>query len=609
MFMINRIDNRPFILTCSLMVLLIGLAAELANAQTTANKPIKVFILAGDENVLEEGVIEGRTDGKHDDFFPNAKPTQGEKRKHVHAEVYAGAYSPDTDYDKSKPIATAEVEIGYQRTQRAPRGQRGRVPVEMSPFPAEAYKAGHTTVLRGYISVKYAGRYEFHPGEGDSAFSVTTVEGKEVYRRDAGQTKATITPIELEPNKRYSFKTVFFAKPGHAFSVPLVNKPGTLTTVVADNPKYAFLQDKEGQWVTRDDVVLYDAHPVHNNTRAPARPLRVGVPGRGGPEATPAMGVDLMLGHVLANAFDEPVMIVRFARKHPIWFRRGSLDLSHAFRPPSSGGGADHDGSWDVIHFNHGIHDTAYRNPEKYTHNDETKFPIGIPLDRYESNLRKIVAKLKKTGATLIWARITPVRDDTKGWKSADIDRYNAVADKVMKENGVIINDLYAESIRQGYPKRPDVHSVGSLAPKVTEVIEKALAERKNKTKPLPRVLMWGDSITGSYWEQVKKNLDGKAYVCKNPTNAGHSDFGLESADDWINIKRYLLNGQSYLELVEGVRHALDQPDKVFPGYEGQSIELAGLIWFQGIADGVSPSKSEAYEDHLANLIRACAKT
>jgi hypothetical protein len=50
------------------------------------------------------------------------------------------------------------------------------------------------------------------------------------------------------------------------------HKPGTLTTVVADNPKYAFLKGKDGQWVTRDDVVLYDAHPVHNNTvRRPGR--------------------------------------------------------------------------------------------------------------------------------------------------------------------------------------------------------------------------------------------------------------------------------------------------------------------------------------------------
>lgn len=44
--------------------------------------------------------------------------------------------------------------------------------------------------------------------------------------------------------------------------------------------------------------------------------------------------------------------------------------------------------------------------------------------------------------------------DETPGWKAADIDRYNAVADNVMKENGVILNDLHSESIRQGFTKQ-----------------------------------------------------------------------------------------------------------------------------------------------------------
>jgi hypothetical protein len=43
-------------------------------------------------------------------------------------------------------------------------------------------------------------------------------------------------------------------------------KPGTLETVVAQNPKYAFLKSKDGAWVTRNDVVVYDLHPLLNNT-------------------------------------------------------------------------------------------------------------------------------------------------------------------------------------------------------------------------------------------------------------------------------------------------------------------------------------------------------
>jgi hypothetical protein len=594
--------KRAFVVvTSSVLIALIFCAGACRAQAPTATKPIKVFILAGDENVLEQGVIQGRTAGVHEDLYPNAKPTKGEKKKHVTASVYAGAYSADVDYDALKPVATAEVEVGDQRTRRIGGGKRGREPVPMALFPDVAQHDGHTTVLRGYVSVRFKGKYEFHPGEGASSFNLTTVEGKTVYRRDAGDARPHVTSIELDPGKRYAFKTVFFEKPGHAFRLPLTNKPGTLTTAVAENPAYAFLKDPEGNWVTRDDVALYDAHPIHNNTEAPAARIEVGTRGLGGPEGRASMGVDLMLSHRLGAALDEPVMIIRFGTKHPIWFRRGSRDLSHDFRPPSSGGGADHDGSWDVIHFNFGVWDATYREAtSKYFsgHN------ITSVAD-FEKNLRTLVGKMKKTGATLIWASVTPVWEGEPGRRNADEDAYNRVAAKVMKEHGVIINDLNAETLRQGAGKGKNVHNVGNLAPKVTETITQALADRENKTKPLPRVLFVGDSITGTYWAGVAKDLEGKAKVFKNPGNAEDTWNGLEKMDDWLKLDRYLLNGQSYLELVDGVNDVLgEELERAYPGYAGQGTELAGFIWFQGVADAESPVKAAAYEGHLANLIR-----
>jgi len=260
------------------------------------------------------------------------------------------------------------------------------------------------------------------------------------------------------------------------------DKPGTLEAILAADPKFAFLRDKQGNWISRDDVLLYDSHPTHNNTRAEAGPVPIVLEGLGGGDKALATGVTATLSHRLGEAIDAPVLIIRHGTKPSPWFFRGSRDLSHDYRPPSSGGGADHDGSWDVIHFNHGIHDTGYRNPKSYKDIDEDKFPIHMPIDQYEKNLRTIVARLKKTGATLIWARTTPVMDETPGWKAADIDRYNEVADKVMKENGVILNDLHAESIRQGFPNRPDVHSVGKFAPMVT----RRSRTRSPRAKPTP---------------------------------------------------------------------------------------------------------------------------
>ncbi len=394
---------------------------------------------------------------------------------------------------------------------------------------------------------------------------------------------------------------------GEPVSEPVgaTGKPGTLTAVVAENPKYAFLRDTKGAWAERDDVLLYDAHPIHNNTEAPARPLRIGVIGRAGPERTPAMGVDLMLGHRLGDAFDAPVMILRFATWHPVWFRRGSRDLGHDYLPPSSGGAPDPEGGWDVIHFNFGVWDATYRDAD-------SRFFSGrhiTSVEDFEKNLRVLVAKMKKTGATLIWGTVTPVWEGEPGRRNADVDAFNAAAANVMNENGVIINDLNAEVRRQGYPKSNNVHSVGNLAPKVTEAILAALARRERSTRPLPRVLLIGDSITGSYQEQVIKNLDGRAAVFKNPGNAEDTWNGLEKIDAWLDLKRYLLSGQEYLELVSAVRGALSEKlDRIFPGYAGQGAELAGLIWFQGVADAASPSKAAAYETHLAHLIRDLRK-
>jgi hypothetical protein len=237
------------------------------------------------------------------------------------------------------------------------------------------------------------------------------------------------------------------------------------------------------------------------------------------------MGVDLMLGHVLGDAFDEPVMIVRFATQASDLVQT-RLARSQSCVPPAVQRRRRRPRrqlGCDPLQPRYSRHPTA--NPKKYSHHDEDKFPIAIPIDRYEKNLREIVAKLKKTGATLIWARITPVR----GTRSA-----GSLPTSTLQRRGRQGHERerrdhqrpHAESIRQGFPKRADVHSVGNLAPKVTETIEKALADRENKTKPLPRVLMWGDSITGSYWEKCQAKPRRQGLCLQEPDERrGHSGF------------------------------------------------------------------------------------
>jgi acyl-CoA thioesterase-1 len=130
-------------------------------------------------------------------------------------------------------------------------------------------------------------------------------------------------------------------------------------------------------------------------------------------------------------------------------------------------------GKWDVIHFNWGIHDLKFMPDGKRQ---------VEPAD-YEKNLRELVAKMKATGAKLIWATITPIPDGElqPGRRFGDEGEYNAIAKKIMEANGVCINDLNAHITPQlGKMQKPrDVHYTdeGSafLAKKVAAEIEAVL--------------------------------------------------------------------------------------------------------------------------------------
>ena len=146
---------------------------------------------------------------------------------------------------------------------------------------------------------------------------------------------------------------------------------------------------------------------------------------------------------------------------------------------------------WDVIHFNWGLHDLAYRNPKSknFGHLDKVDGKLTTSLADYEKNLRKLVARLKKTGATLVWASTTPVPDGEPGRIKGDAVKYNAVAAKIMAENGIAIDDLHAEVIRQGRPKTNNVHDTGNLSKKVADSILAALAGRKTAGNGI----LWSD--------------------------------------------------------------------------------------------------------------------
>jgi acyl-CoA thioesterase-1 len=143
------------------------------------------------------------------------------------------------------------------------------------------------------------------------------------------------------------------------------------------------------------------------------------------------------------------------------------------------------DGKWDVIHFNFGLHDLKYlsANGKNLANPEADGSHQQVPIDKYEENLKKLVARLKKTNAKLIWRSTTPVPDGAKGRVVGDSAKYNAVAKKIMDENGIAIDDQYKFALGKlkkiQLPANVHFSKDGSkeLAQQAVASIQKALSE------------------------------------------------------------------------------------------------------------------------------------
>ncbi|MBT8045517.1 MAG: SGNH/GDSL hydrolase family protein [Verrucomicrobiae bacterium] len=145
---------------------------------------------------------------------------------------------------------------------------------------------------------------------------------------------------------------------------------------------------------------------------------------------------------------------------------------------------------WDVIQFNHGLHDL------KQAYNKETdRFgAYAIPIAQYKANLEKQIAILKKTGATLIWCTTTPVQSDTKNQyarrKGAAV-AFNKAAMEVMKSHpDIIINDLHTlvskSPVFKNWWQTTDVHfykkeEQQALGNAVADAVKQALQQAEKK--------------------------------------------------------------------------------------------------------------------------------
>jgi acyl-CoA thioesterase-1 len=131
--------------------------------------------------------------------------------------------------------------------------------------------------------------------------------------------------------------------------------------------------------------------------------------------------------------------------------------------------------NWDVIHFNFGLHDIH-----------------RTTLEQYEANLTRIVERLKKTKARLIFATSTPVLEGTPTFLKGSATRYNEVARRVMERaGGIALDDLHGfASAHPEYQRPKDLHftdqGYAALGKEVADSIIRALGEMEARSAEAP---------------------------------------------------------------------------------------------------------------------------
>ncbi|MBT3201714.1 MAG: hypothetical protein HN350_17570 [Phycisphaerales bacterium] len=274
---------KAFCLLIAICLTLTSVANAEGKKPASGGKPIKVFILSGQSNMVGAGKVTGGNSRWGSEFIDPV------------VSVYKGAYDPKADYDALTPIKTQKLK-------------------NFGGGNPDRYPGGGAQVTRGFISVKATGIYQFKPGYGGSMDNIMEVCGKVVHHKEVGK-QAVRTDIKLTAGKKVPFKITYLSKNADGLGwIDRMDVPGTLATLVKHQGKYPYLQNKKGQWVARDDVWYRGVV-----TSTGDRPLGV---------ASGKIGPELGFGRVVGEHIDEPVLVLKTSQ--------GNRSLGWDFLPPKS---------------------------------------------------------------------------------------------------------------------------------------------------------------------------------------------------------------------------------------------------------------------------------
>jgi len=270
----NRIRTVLALAAVAMAVLVLPAAAKEVPAQLPdpdgkapeTTKPVKVYILAGQSNMVGMGNISGAR-CRYTGIYLTADPAAPKGPMYIYpvgnykisphgvyvsadpkadkgatVSIYKGAYNPATDYDKAKPAKTETVAMGVVQN---------ALPTISGP---------HNVVVRGFIDVPESGNYTINPGYGDSTYNIMELGGREVYRKNVGE-QAVKQKVALEAGKRYPVKFTYCKGGSTALWMSqedLLGK-GDLEIVTKREKKFPNLVNDKGDWTVRNDVYYQDA--------------------------------------------------------------------------------------------------------------------------------------------------------------------------------------------------------------------------------------------------------------------------------------------------------------------------------------------------------------
>jgi alpha-galactosidase len=246
-----------------------------------ATKPVKVYILAGQSNMVGMGNLSGAKN------------------------VYTGVYLSSDPAVPDGPLQIYKV---------------GNYKVSPLNVYLPNGKPTDKPVAEGLLEVPQHGVYQLHCGFGESSYNVMQLDGKEVYRRDSGG-KAIKQNVTLIPGKRYAFTISGFQGTPPRFWMQKTDLLGNgdLEAVAKREGKFPWLVGEDGNWTVRNDVYFQEARLAKDGKGSPLSATSNGK----------SIGPELGFGHVLGTYHDEQVLLIKTAQ--------GNRSLGFDFRPPSSG--------------------------------------------------------------------------------------------------------------------------------------------------------------------------------------------------------------------------------------------------------------------------------